>query len=44
VKATLEPCACGGHFRYQAPARCPKCSSTQEQWEPDPTIPMAFYD
>ncbi|MFN8630052.1 MAG: hypothetical protein U0838_06910 [Chloroflexota bacterium] len=32
AEATLEPCACGGRFRYGAPARCPNCKSTSESW------------
>jgi hypothetical protein len=44
VEAMAEPCACGGRFRYDAPARCPTCSSTSEQWERDPTGMTAYYD
>ena len=44
AEATLEPCACGGHFRYDAPARCPECRSTSEQWQPDPTVGGMLYD
>jgi hypothetical protein len=25
AEATLDPCSCGGHFRYDAQARCPSC-------------------
>lgn len=32
AEATLDPCACGGRFRYGAPARCPNCRSTSEAW------------
>jgi hypothetical protein len=44
AEATLEPCACGGHFRYDAPARCPECRSTGDQWDDDPHGGHAFYD
>ena len=30
AEATLDPCPCGGRFRYDAPARCPECRSTAE--------------
>jgi hypothetical protein len=36
VEATLEPCACGGAFRYDAPARCPGCRATPDRWDEDP--------
>jgi hypothetical protein len=44
AEATLDPCTCGGRFRYEAPARCPECRSTSRQWEPDPTAPGMLYD
>jgi hypothetical protein len=44
AEATLQPCACGGHFRYDAPPRCPGCRSTSEQWDQDPDAPSMFYD
>jgi hypothetical protein len=44
VEATFDPCACGGRFRYNAPARCPGCRSTSEMWEKDPTISSMRYD
>jgi hypothetical protein len=44
AEATLEPCDCGGHFRYDARARCPTCRSTEESWEVDPSAPSMFYD
>ncbi len=28
-------CRCGGHFRVGAPARCPKCRSTDYREDPD---------
>jgi len=37
AEATLGACACGGTFSYDAPARCPGCRSTQDQWDEDPT-------
>jgi hypothetical protein len=44
AEATLEPCECGGHFRYDAPARCPVCRSTSELWERDRRVSMVLYD
>jgi hypothetical protein len=44
AEATLDPCPCGGQFRYDAPARCPACRSTAEMWIVDPDGPTAFYD
>jgi hypothetical protein len=44
AEGTLEPCACGGRFRYDAPARCPSCRSTSEQWQPDPSAGAMLYD
>ena len=44
AEATLEPCACGGQFRYDARARCPECRSTSEQWKRAPGTGLAFYD
>ena len=44
VEATLEPCACGGRFRYGAPPRCPTCRSTREMWDQDPKAGRALYD
>jgi hypothetical protein len=44
AEATLEPCACGGRFRYDAPARCPTCRSTEEDWDLDPKGPRVLYD
>lgn len=32
AEATLDPCSCGGRFRYAAPPRCPTCRSTREAW------------
>jgi len=29
VEQTLDPCRCGGTFRFDAPARCPKCRTTE---------------
>ena len=40
----LDPCACGGRFRYDAPARCPGCRSTADRWKPDPDRPPMLYD
>ena len=44
AEATLDPCACGGRFRYDAPPRCPTCRSTAELWDHDPKAPSAFID
>jgi hypothetical protein len=44
AEATLDSCTCGGFFRYDAPARCPTCRSTSEQWDQDPTVPGMLYD
>lgn len=44
AEATLEACACGGRFRYDAPARCPGCRSTHEQWDGDPAAGHVLYD
>ena len=44
AEATLDPCPCGGRFRYGAPPRCPKCGSTSEMWERDPAASLVHYD
>lgn len=44
AEATLDPCACGGRFRYDAQARCPTCASTSEMWDPNRTRPTVHYD
>ena len=44
AEATLEPCECGGSFRYDAPARCPTCRSTAEEWEHDQRTSVMLYD
>lgn len=44
AEATLEPCACGGAYRYDAPPRCPGCRSTPDRWNEDPNGPMMFID
>ena len=44
AEATLNPCDCGGRFRYEGPARCPACHSTIDDWDPDPNAPGMFYD
>jgi hypothetical protein len=41
---TLDPCPCGGRFRYSAPSRCPTCASTSEMWDADPTASLMHYD
>ena len=44
AEATLGACACGGRFTYDAPARCPECRSTEDQWDVDPHGSGIFYD
>lgn len=44
AQATIGSCACGGRFTYNAPARCPGCRSTHDQWDEDPTVPSLSYD
>jgi hypothetical protein len=44
AEATLEACACGGRFRYDAIARCPSCRSTSKVWVSDPDAPSVLYD
>jgi hypothetical protein len=44
VEASLEPCSCGGRFRYDAPERCRVCGSTSDAWERDPDGISMFYD
>lgn len=44
AEASLEPCACGGRFRYNAPSRCPGCRSTKEQWDVDMSRAGVLYD
>ena len=44
AQATLELCACGGRFTYDAPARCPGCRSTDDQWDEDLHGAHIFYD
>ncbi len=41
---TLDACACGGTYRYDAPARCPDCGATSESWEEDPEAAHVFVD
>lgn len=33
--ADPPPCDCGGSFSVEAPARCPKCGSTEYRQDPD---------
>jgi hypothetical protein len=44
AEATLDPCPCGGRFRYDAPPRCPNCGSTREKWEADRNAPVMYID
>ena len=44
AEATVSRCASGGTFRCDAPARCPGCRSTDEEWDEDPDGGMMFID
>jgi hypothetical protein len=44
AEATLDPCACGGRFRYGALPRCPTCASTRVTWKPNPKAMHLFVD
>ena len=44
AEAALHRCDCGGTYRYGAPARCPGCRSTEEQWDVDPHVLSVMYD
>ena len=44
VEATLDPCRCGGRYRYDAPPRCPSCRSTPDQWDEDASVGMTLFD
>jgi hypothetical protein len=44
VEAQLEACPCGGHYRYDAAPRCPRCASTSESWDADSRFGGALYD
>ena len=44
AEGSLGACTCGGRFRYDAPARCPSCRSTSEQWKRNPKAAWMFYD
>ena len=44
AEATLDACACGGRFRYDAPPRCPGCRSTSEAWTADPAAGRIHVD
>jgi hypothetical protein len=44
AEATLDPCACGGRFRYHSRPRCPGCRSTAGRWQADPDAPGMLYD
>ena len=43
-RGDAQVCACGGRFRYDAPARCPGCRSTEDQWDEDPDGARMFID
>lgn len=40
VEAMAGQCRCGGAFRMDAPARCPKCRSSDLKQEPDGNVVM----
>jgi hypothetical protein len=44
AEASLEPCECGGPFRYDANPRCPTCRSTSGDWEDDARAGAVLYD
>jgi hypothetical protein len=44
AESTLDPCPCGGRFRYDASPRCPNCRSSHEMWDRDPSAGSMFYD
>lgn len=35
VEELCGTCDCGGHFRFDAPARCPRCHSTDRREDPE---------
>lgn len=42
VEELCGVCKCGGHFRLDAPARCPECRSVD--WQVDPMGGRILYD
>lgn len=42
VEDVAGACECGGHYKFDAPARCPKCKSTD--FRPDPDFGNICYD
>ena len=44
AEAKVGGCECGGRFTYDAPARCPGCRSTDDQWDEDPDGRIVMYD
>ena len=40
VEGMLKKCKCGGHFKFDAKPKCPKCRSL----EYDESEPTLFYD
>lgn len=44
AEASLDPCTCGGRFRYDASPRCPTCRSTAEMWDVDESGPTVIFD
>ncbi len=42
VEDLAGACKCGGHYKFDAPTRCPKCKSTDLR--PDPDQPHVCYD
>jgi len=42
IETLLRKHRCGGHFRFDAPPRCPKCRSTEVEY--DENGPSVMYD
>ncbi len=38
IEARLKKCACGGSYLFDAPSRCPDCSSPALEYADDPHI------
>lgn len=35
VESVAGKCSCGGSFKFDAPIRCPRCRSTDVDWDED---------
>jgi len=42
VEQIAGACSCGGSFRFDAPPRCPKCESSELEYNPEG--PSLYYD